>query len=64
MKLTSRRFINLALLAIMALACGILDSVYEHRDYPRGAPWLYGENIPGNNLSVNGVITFFYAMIT
>jgi phospholipid-translocating ATPase len=57
------RFVNLILLALMATACGIIDSVLEHRDYP-AAPWLYGDNIPGNNPSINGLVTFFFALIT
>ena len=48
----------------MAAACGIIDSVLEHRDYPESAPWLYGDNIPSNNPSINGLITFFIALIT
>ncbi|KDR73672.1 hypothetical protein GALMADRAFT_251453 [Galerina marginata CBS 339.88] len=57
-------FINLILLAIMAIVCGIVDSVLEHRDYPRGAPWLYGANRSGDNPSINGLITFAFALIT
>ncbi|PPQ86909.1 hypothetical protein CVT25_009795 [Psilocybe cyanescens] len=57
-------FINLILLAMMATACGIVDSVLEHRDYPKGAPWLFGANRSGDNPSINGLITFFFAMIT
>ena len=58
------RFVNLFLLALMATACGIVDAVLEHRDAPRSAPWLYDDNQSGNNPSINGLITFFFALIT
>ena len=58
------RFVNLILLALMATACGVVDSVLEHRDYPESAPWLYGDNRPGNNPSINGLVTFCFALIT
>ena len=48
----------------MATACGVIDSVLEHRFYPESAPWLYDDNIPGNNPSINGLITFCFALIT
>lgn len=48
----------------MAAACGIADSVLEHRDYKRQAPWLYGDNTSGDNPSINGVVTFAFALIT
>ena len=57
-------FINLVLLALMATTCGIVDSVLEHRYYPESAPWLYDDNRPGNNPSINGLITFCFALIT
>ncbi|KAH9484429.1 Putative phospholipid-transporting ATPase C24B11.12c [Psilocybe cubensis] len=57
-------FINLILLAMMAIACGIVDSVLEHRYYPKLAPWLFGANRPGDNPSINGLITFAFALIT
>ncbi|KAF8969603.1 hypothetical protein BDZ97DRAFT_1794193 [Flammula alnicola] len=57
-------FVNLLLLALMAIACGIVDSVLEHRDYPEGAPWLYDDNRSGDNPSINGLITFAFALIT
>lgn len=63
-KKTVLSFINLLLLALMATACGVVDSILEHRDYPREAPWLYGANIPGDNPSINGLITFVFALIT
>ena len=58
------RFVNLILLALMATTCGVVDSVLEHRYYPESAPWLYDDNRPGNNPSINGLITFCFALIT
>jgi phospholipid-translocating ATPase len=57
-------FINLIILAMMAVACAIADSVLEHRDYPREAPWLFGDNTSGDNPSINGLVTFAFALIT
>ncbi|TFK36361.1 hypothetical protein BDQ12DRAFT_686784 [Crucibulum laeve] len=57
-------FINLLLLALMAVACAIVDSVLEHRDYPNDAPWLFGANRSDDNPSINGLITFAFALIT
>ncbi|KAF6763732.1 phospholipid-translocating ATPase [Ephemerocybe angulata] len=56
--------VNLVILALMAVACGVVDSVLQHRDYPRGAPWLFWDNRPSDNPSINGLFTFFFAMIT
>ena len=58
------RFVNLILLALMATACGVVDSILEHRDYPESAPWLFDDNRPGNNPSINGLVTFCFALIT
>ncbi|KAG6908584.1 hypothetical protein DXG01_004071 [Tephrocybe rancida] len=57
-------FINLIILAIMAIVCGIVDSVLEHRDYPLSAPWLFLDNQSDDNPSINGLITWAYALIT
>ena len=48
----------------MAIVCGIVDSILEHRDYPRGALWLYNDNRSDDNPKINGVITFLNAFIT
>ncbi|TFK30277.1 phospholipid-translocating ATPase [Coprinopsis marcescibilis] len=56
-------FINLMVLAVMAVVCAIVDSILQHRYYPE-APWLYGANLPTDNPSINGLITFFFALIT
>lgn len=58
------RFINLALLAAMATVCAIVDSVNEHRGASKDEYWLYNDNIPGDNPSVNGIVTFANALIT
>lgn len=48
----------------MAIACGVADSVLEHKFYPQGAPWLYGDNQSDDNPSVNGLVTWAFALIT
>lgn len=58
------RFLNLVLLGIMAIVCGIVDAVLEHRDQPSGALWLYADDRQGDNPSINGLITFVFALIT
>jgi len=55
---------NLVLIATMAVVCAIIDSVLEHRYYPRQAPWLFGDNGRFDNPSVNGLITLLFAFIT
>ncbi|KAG6843812.1 hypothetical protein H0H87_000218 [Tephrocybe sp. NHM501043] len=57
-------FINLIILAIMAIVCGVIDSVLEHRDYPLSAPWLYNDNQSDDNPSINGLVTWAFALIT
>lgn len=48
----------------MAVACAIVDSVLEHRYYPRGALWLYNDNLSDDNPSINGLVTWAFALIT
>lgn len=55
---------NLAILAIMAVVCGIADSKIEATQYPEGAPWLYGDDISSDNPRINGLITWAFALIT
>jgi phospholipid-translocating ATPase len=55
---------NLALLAIMAVVCGIADSKIEAAQYPEGAPWLYGDDESSDNPKINGLITWAFALIT
>ena len=55
---------NLVLLGIMAVVCGVIDSVLEHHYFPRQAPWLFDDNRSGDNPSMNGLITLLFAFIT
>lgn len=48
----------------MAVACAIADSVLEHKYYPLGAPWLYDDNRSDDNPSINGLVTWAFALIT
>lgn len=57
-------FINLIILAIMAVVCAIVDSVLEHYYYPRDAYWLYNDNQSDDNPSINGLVTWAFALIT
>ncbi|KAK0464027.1 phospholipid-translocating ATPase [Armillaria novae-zelandiae] len=57
-------FINLIILACMAIACAIADSLLEDQQYPQGAPWLYGDNRSNDNPSINGLVTWARALIT
>ncbi|KAH9928461.1 phospholipid-translocating P-type ATPase [Epithele typhae] len=57
-------FINLLILALMGITCGIVDSVLEQRYFSLGAPWLYGDNQSDNNPRINGLITAVFALIT
>ncbi|KAJ6614318.1 phospholipid-translocating P-type ATPase [Mycena sp. CBHHK59/15] len=56
--------INLLILFLMAVACGIGDSVLEHQYEPRSAPWLYGDDSSTDNPSVNGLVTWAFAFLT
>ncbi|TRM59267.1 hypothetical protein BD626DRAFT_508768 [Schizophyllum amplum] len=56
--------LNLLLLALMAVACAIADSSIEKDLYPKGAPWLYGDDKSDDNPRVNGLITWAFALIT
>ncbi|KAG7092955.1 hypothetical protein E1B28_009257 [Marasmius oreades] len=57
-------FLNLILLAGMAVACGIVDSILEQRYYDQGAPWLFGANTKDDNPKINGLVTWAFALIT
>ncbi|THV03978.1 phospholipid-translocating ATPase [Dendrothele bispora CBS 962.96] len=56
--------INLALIAVMSIVCAVADSSLEKYYYPRGAPWLYADNQSDDNPSVNGAITWVFALLT
>ncbi len=62
--LPSVSFINLLILAVMAIVCGIVDAVLEQRYFPMGAPWLYGDTQSDDNIHINGLITAIFALIT
>ena len=49
---------------IVFIVCAIVDSVLEHRMYPRGAPWLFDDNRSDDNPSINGLVTWAFALIT
>lgn len=55
---------NLAILAIMAVVCGIADYKIETVKFAEGAPWLYGDNTSDDNPRINGLITWAFALIT
>ncbi|OCH92242.1 phospholipid-translocating P-type ATPase [Obba rivulosa] len=57
-------FVNLGILAVMAVVCAIADAILEQRYYPLGAPWLYNDNESSDNPHVNGLVTFAFALIT
>jgi phospholipid-translocating ATPase len=61
---TPRSLINLLIMAAMATVCAIVDSVLEHRYYPKGAPWLYADNTSGDNPSINGLVTWAFSLLT
>lgn len=48
----------------MAVTCGIVDHVLEEQYYPKGAPWLVGDNQSNDNPRINGLITAIFALIT
>lgn len=48
----------------MAIACAIADSVLEKKLYPEGAPWLYADDQSDDNPSINGLVTWAFALIT
>lgn len=51
-------------MAAMCTVCAIADSVLEQRYYPRNAPWLYGDNRSDDNPSINGLVTWAFALLT
>ncbi|KAF8237713.1 phospholipid-translocating P-type ATPase [Tricholoma matsutake] len=55
---------NLSIMAAMCTVCAIADSVLEQRYYPRNAPWLYGDNRSDDNPSINGLVTWAFALLT
>ncbi|KAK0455620.1 uncharacterized protein EV420DRAFT_1644405 [Desarmillaria tabescens] len=57
-------FLILVILVCMAVACAVADSVLEQQQYPQGAPWLYGDNQSDDNPTINGLVTWAFALIT
>ncbi|TFK36370.1 phospholipid-translocating ATPase [Crucibulum laeve] len=57
-------FINLLLLAAMAVVCGIADSSLERHYFPLGAPWLFNDDRSDDNPKINGLITWAFALLT
>ncbi|KAG6839833.1 hypothetical protein C0991_011212 [Blastosporella zonata] len=55
---------NLLILAAMATACAIADSLQEVKYFPLGAPWLYGANLNDDNPRINGIITWVFSLLT
>ncbi|KAG6908762.1 hypothetical protein DXG01_003374 [Tephrocybe rancida] len=55
---------NLLILAAMATACAIADSLLEVKYFPMDAPWLYGEGAGDDNPRVNGLITWVFSLLT
>lgn len=56
--------INLGLIAVMSIVCAVVDSSLEKHYYPLDAPWLFGDNQSDDNPSVNGIITWVFALLT
>ena len=51
-------------MAAMATVCAIADSILEQRYYPKNAPWLYSDDHSDDNPSINGLITWAFALLT
>ncbi|KAF9065769.1 hypothetical protein BDP27DRAFT_1331540 [Rhodocollybia butyracea] len=56
--------INLALIALLAVVCAVVDSILEKRYAPLDAPWLFDDNQKGDNPSANGGVTWAFALLT
>lgn len=48
----------------MAVVCGIADALIEQHYFPLDAPWLYGDTQSDDNVHINGLITWAFALIT
>ncbi|KAG9086352.1 hypothetical protein FRC06_003138 [Ceratobasidium sp. 370] len=57
-------FINLIILAAMAVVCAIVDSSLEKRAFKNGAYWMAFATQRDDNPSINGLVTFANALIT
>lgn len=56
--------VNLLILFLIAVVCGVADSVLQQHYYPLEAPWLYGATLPDNNPKINGLVTWAFALLT
>ncbi|KZT35488.1 phospholipid-translocating P-type ATPase [Sistotremastrum suecicum HHB10207 ss-3] len=56
--------INLALLAVMAVACAIAEYFIDRGKTHHGAPWTFDENRSDDNPQINGLVTWANALIT
>ncbi|CAE6401386.1 unnamed protein product [Rhizoctonia solani] len=57
-------FINLIIVAIMAVVCAIVDSTLEKRAFKQGAYWMAFATQKDDNPNINGLVTFANALIT
>ncbi|KAH7343680.1 hypothetical protein B0J17DRAFT_643413 [Rhizoctonia solani] len=57
-------FMNLIILACMAVVCAIVDSTLEKRAFKEGAYWMAFATQPDDNPNINGLVTFANALIT
>ena len=57
-------YVNLAIICIIGIICAIADSHMEQYYRDRLAYWQYMNGQNDDNPNVNGVITFFYSLIT
>lgn len=55
---------NLAVLGAISLVCGIVDHVLEVQWYRDNSYWTLYDDRPGDNVNINGLITFLNALIT
>lgn len=56
--------VNLILLVLMAVVCGIVDAINEQHKFPENAPWLFDDNQSGDNPHINGLVTWANGFIT
>ncbi|KAG5652780.1 hypothetical protein H0H81_003660 [Sphagnurus paluster] len=57
-------FINLIILAAMAICCAIADSMLQVTYFPLDAPWLYGADTSSDNPRINGLTTWAFSLLT
>ncbi|GJJ13717.1 hypothetical protein Clacol_007973 [Clathrus columnatus] len=56
--------VNLIILLVLVVICGIVDSVIEQKRFPEGAPWLFDDDQSGDNPRINGLITWANGFVT